>query len=109
MSGDLQTAVVCLSYLPSRCSLTPPGGPLVDEQEEEKEEEEEEEEEVEEEEEEVEAVVVVVMVMVMVEEVVAVAMVEDTKRQRVLPLQNLQSLQGGSPVQKIQTVMCTVG
>lgn len=43
MSGDLQTAVVCLSYLPSRCSLTPPGGSLVDEQEEEKEEEEEEE------------------------------------------------------------------
>lgn len=102
MSGDLQTAVVCLSYLPSRCSLTPPGGSLVDEQEEEKEEEEEEEEE-----EEVE--VVVVMVMVMVEEVVVVAMVEDTKRQRVLPLQNLRSLQGKSPVQKIQTVMCTVG
>lgn len=100
MSGDLQTAVVCLSYLPSRCSLTPPGGSLVDEQEEEKEEEEEEEEEVE---------VVVVMVMVMVEEVVVVAMVEDTKRQRVLPLQNLRSLQGKSPVQKIQTVMCTVG
>lgn len=99
MSGDLQTAVVCLSYLPSRCSLTPPGGSLVDEQEEEKEEEEEEEE----------VEVVVVMVMVMVEEVVVVAMVEDTKRQRVLPLQNLQSLQGKSPVQKIQTVMCTVG
>lgn len=97
MSGDLQTAVVCLSYLPSRCSLTPPGGSLVDEQEEEKEEEEEEEEE-----EEVEVEVVVVMVMVM-------AMVEDTKRQRVLPLQNLRSLQGKSPVQKIQTVMCTVG
>lgn len=55
MSGDLQTAVVCLSYLPSRCSLTPSGGPLVDEQEEEKEEAEEEEVEVE---------VVVVMVMV---------------------------------------------
>lgn len=84
MSGDLQTAVVCLSYLPSRCSLTPPGGSLVDEQEEEKEEEEEEEE----------LEVVVVMVMVMVEEVVVVAMVEDTKRQRVLPLQNLRSLQG---------------
>lgn len=76
----------------------------MDEQEEEKEEEEEEKEE---EEEEVE--VVVVMVMVMVEEVVVVAMVEDTKRQRVLPLQNLRSLQGQSPVQKIQTVMCTVG
>lgn len=106
MSGDLQTAVVCLSYLPSRCSLTPPGGSLVDEQEEEKEEEEEEKEE---EEEEVEVVVVMVMVMVMVEEVVVVAMVEDTKRQRVLPLQNLRSLQGKSPVQKIQTVMCTVG
>lgn len=102
MSGDSQTAVVCLSYLPSRCSLTPSGGPLVDEQEEEKEEAEEEEVEV----------VVVVVVMgdgKMVEEVVAVAMVEDTKRQRVLPLQNLQSLQGESPVQKIQTVMCTVG
>lgn len=72
---------------------------MVDEQEEEKEEEEEEDE----------GEVVVVMVMVMVEEVVVVAIVEDTKRQRVLPLQNLRSLQGKSPVQKIQTVMCTVG